>query len=382
MSHYKRTLLASKLPDEVSAVELKTFFEAGGDIERILYRKKFPGSIFIVYNDAFSVGKAVSDLSSKKLKDTLLTLRSASSDVDDEISDLMTEADLLPLVTQLKALPKDHFDRLMSHFATGSGPTVQTIQHVHQSKLPTFSGDNQKGEVTYLQWRFHLKCLIQDTTITPSTILQSIRLSVRGTAADVLMYLGESCTPDQVLSKYDTIFGNALSSEQLLMQLFNAKQSSDESVVTWSCRLQQLFSQVKDKSTLGPGADSMLRAIFFHGLHNKDIISATRHRFESDDTYDELLSAVRKVEFELQASKDPHPSKEIKKVSQHQVAASSSTIERKLDQLLEAVSSLDKRVSQLEVQDRKNLFCLRCHRTGHEVSQCRATKDAFGNRLN
>ena len=380
MSHYKKALVATNLPDKTSPQEVKTFFEQAGGVERILYRKATTDSVFVIFTDISLVGKAVSELSSKKLKDTFLTLRSAPDDTEAEITDLLAGADVLALVNQLKSLPKDQLDMLLAQLGATSPSTAQPVQSVQQPRLPTFSGDQQKGDVTYSQWRFHLRCLMQDPLFSPSVILQAIRLSVRGTAADVLMYMGEKSSPQDVLAKYDTIFGNALTSEQLLMKLVSAKQSQNEPVVTWSCRLQHIYSEVKEKSPFGSELetllDSMLRAIFFHGLYNGDIITATRHKFEGSETYDQLLASVRKAEYE-----EANKPKGVKHAPQQQVADPFHSLEKKLDKVLDSLVTLERRVSRLE-KDKNSLHCTRCFRGGHDVSQCYASKDIHGNRLN
>ena len=369
MSYCKRACSVANLPTDATAEEIKDFFEQAGNIERVLYRT--PDSLYVLYQNPSSVGKAITELSGKKLKDETLTLRTVSIEVEDDISTMISDLEVLQLKDKLGGLSKTQFDSLMSHFtpsagATAAAPSIQT-------RLPTFSGDDQRGDVTYTQWRYHLKCLMQEPTISRQMIMQAIRLSVRGTAAEVLMYLGETADPASVLGKFDTIFGSALSTDQLMMQLFNAKQKQDESIIAWSCRIQQLFNQVKESSSFGKQAEPMLRSIFYHGLWNKDLINATRHNFESNMSFDNLLSHVRKAEFEFRPSRP-----ESKKVSQHQVAASS--LETKVDKVLELVSSLDKRVSKLEAKS--DVICPRCRRHGHERKECYATKDIYGQFLN
>lgn len=376
MVDVKVILLVTQLPADVSPIELKFFFEQAGDVERILFRRNVLGSIFVIYKDSSSVSKAIVDLSGMELKGVHLTLRTTSADLEPEITDLMKGADLLPLLNQLSSLPKDEFDRLMTHFTPAPSSSVQPIP---QPKLPNFSGDGQKGDVTYPQWRFHLKCILQDGKFSTSAIRQAIRFSLRGTAGDVMMYLDESSTPDTILDKFDVVFGSNLTTEQRLMQLFNAKQTAEESIVTWSLRLKRFFSQVKETSSFSKEVEPMLPAIFFYGLHNKEVIQATRHLFTDKITFDDLLAAVKKAEFECQSSSS---TKELKKVTHQQITTSStpsSNLEAKVDKILDAVTSLERRVATLEM---KNVTCPRCHRKGHDLGSCFANYDVSGKRLN
>ena len=78
------------------------------------------------------------------------------------------------------------------------------------SKLPTFSGDesSQKGDVQYNEWRFEVTCLLNDTDISESMLLQAIRRSIRGSARKMTIPLGEKATVHDILLKLDAMFGD------------------------------------------------------------------------------------------------------------------------------------------------------------------------------
>ena len=66
-------------------------------------------------------------------------------------------------------------------------------------RLSTFSGESGKGDVSFDQWKLEVKGLIKDLLYSPSVIVQSVRRSLRGTAADVLRTLGEDITAETVI---------------------------------------------------------------------------------------------------------------------------------------------------------------------------------------
>ena len=66
------------------------------------------------------------------------------------------------------------------------------------------------------------------------TVLQTIRRSVRGEAANVIMRLGVSASIDEVLHKMDSIYGNVLEKEDVLAEFYSARQKDDESCSAWS----------------------------------------------------------------------------------------------------------------------------------------------------
>lgn len=69
-----------------------------------------------------------------------------------------------------------------------------------------------KGEVTYKQERHEVRSLTVEGS-PKYVVLQAIRKSVRKTAADALMNLGEHEGPQDVLKKFDASFGIILTSE-------------------------------------------------------------------------------------------------------------------------------------------------------------------------
>ena len=74
------------------------------------------------------------------------------------------------------------------------------------------------------QWRFEVRGLVRDNIYSEPVIVQTLRRSLRGTAADVLLHMGESLKIDEVIDKMDKVFGNILPSEAVLKQFYSAKQ--------------------------------------------------------------------------------------------------------------------------------------------------------------
>ena len=88
-------------------------------------------------------------------------------------------------------------------------------------QLPFFSGEEQKGDVSFEVWKFELNCLI---VYPDSLILQAIRKSLRGKSRDILLTLGESASPFIILNKLEGIYGNVSSNEVLLQQFYLESQ--------------------------------------------------------------------------------------------------------------------------------------------------------------
>ena len=135
-----------------------------------------------------------------------------------------------------------------------------------QARISTFSGEGNKGEVSFAQCRFEVRGLVRDKIYSEPVIVQTLRRSLRGTAADVLLHMGESVKIDEVIDKMDKVFGNILPSEAVLEQFYYAKQLAAESVAVWACRLEDILSKLKTPLFSKDVTKSMVRTKFYLGL--------------------------------------------------------------------------------------------------------------------
>ena len=165
-------------------------------------------------------------------------------------------------------------------------------------KLPVFSGDGTK-DMGYTQWRYHVRCLITDPTYQHAQhlIMQAVRQSLRGMAADVVIYLGETTTPQDVLDKFDTLFGDVLTGGQITTQFFLATQGPRENVTCWGCRLHSIVTQIQRQE---PEAASFvtpkLADRFWEGLYNDKMKESLRPKHEAQESFDHMLTAARQYE--------------------------------------------------------------------------------------
>ena len=84
------------------------------------------------------------------------------------------------------------------------------------STASIFSGENQKGDVSFEVWKFELNCLIRESIYPDSFILQAVRKSLKDKARDILLTLGKTASPTDMLIKLEGIYGNVSSSGVLL----------------------------------------------------------------------------------------------------------------------------------------------------------------------
>ena len=263
-------------------------------------------------------------------------------------------------------------------------PGFAPFQSLQYPKIIFFSGDQGK-DASYLQWRNEVKCLMNEGH-PASNICQGIRRSLKGTAADVLLNLGEDATPQKIVTKFDVIFGDALTSEALLEEYYTARQKENEHAAVWGCRLETILNKVLRRGYLSSNITEMLRTKFWSGLRDDRVKNAIRHKFDANQDFESLLRAARSVELEgigkeqLDAPK-PKVTPQTVKMNVQQTP----TLESRFEDLLREMSAMRSELRDLcqreptpQMDDKAQLrqrlrstgSCFYCHEPGHFIADC------------
>ena len=211
-------------------------------------------------------------------------------------------------------------------------------------RISTFSGD-KKSDVSYDLWKYEVICLMKESK-TEESILQAVRRSVRGEAANVIMRLGVGASIHDILHKMDSIYGNVLEQEDVLAEFYSAQQKDDESCSAWSCRLEEILNtavrlgKVSTRST-----NDMLRTMFYKGMkqHLKDLCGYLYHSIHD---FDMLRVEVRKIEMD-------HPTKSTLDKPK-QATAKSATVSKPDTSFDEKFEALQAQINQLQSQHQYN----------------------------
>lgn len=88
-------------------------------------------------------------------------------------------------------------------------------------KFSTFYGETGKGEVSFYTWKYEVRCLLEEKVYREEQILQGIRRSCKGEAANILRRLGAGVSAEEILEKFESTYGH-IDSEEMVLKKFYA----------------------------------------------------------------------------------------------------------------------------------------------------------------
>lgn len=180
--------------------------------------------------------------------------------------------------------------------------TKTVIEHHYKPKISNFGGTT-KDCISFDVWKYEVECYLQDKSFNIAEILDSVRRSLKGDAAKVVMRLGPKAGVKEILQKLEGLYGQVASDGTLLTLFYSTTQKEDEDVTAWSCRLEDMIQKVQDKGLIDRRTmNEMLRSKLWTGLLDERLKQATRHKLDMVKDYNELVIAIRSVEQEYRGS--------------------------------------------------------------------------------
>ena len=167
------------------------------------------------------------------------------------------------------------------------GPKL--AQFIQNPRISLFSGNVQnKDHVTFEMWKFEVSTLLKEGIHPKPSIVEALKRSLRGDAADVVRRFGIDRNIDDIVSKLEGIYGNVEASEIVLSQFYNANQGESENVASWGCRLEDLLDRANNKNNIDAGAiDEMLRTKLFSDLRS-ELRDVSHYKFDTIKSFDKL----------------------------------------------------------------------------------------------
>jgi hypothetical protein len=323
---YDRSVMICRLPDGTTAEEVLTLVKQKlviGKVEACVVNAAGT-TAYVAFEDPATVNEAVDSLHHQSYGDKKILVSLVPTGSQLSMAGLLKiqleglekpPVDIAKLVLQLKSLKAEQLAEVAAAGSWVSGvkpephppdPGASNIfsqlsGFANVPRLPFFSGDaGGKSEVGYEQWRCEVQSL-NNLNVQHSAILQAARRSLRGTAATILLQLGDNATVSNMLEKFSLFFGNVLTVEQMYGKFYVAEQTKTEDVASWALRVEDLLSELakKDPSVADPSTkEKMLRSRFFVGLQTEGIKSKIRHQYDGGVTYHKLIVAARAAELE------------------------------------------------------------------------------------
>jgi hypothetical protein len=172
-----------------------------------------------------------------------------------------------------------------------------------------------------------------------------MRNSLKGQARNTLLTLPESATLLHIIDKLEGIYGNAYSSDTLLLSFYAEKQMIGQSVADYGIQLESILQKVYDTGILNPKVkNDMLKTKFWSGLRDPALKNATRYTYDINN-FDELRKEVRAVELELEISGASKP----ENTATHQPVSAVSD----MSELFKTLELLNKRLDNFEGELKK-----------------------------
>ena len=250
----------------------------------------------------------------------------------------------------------DDMRRFMTQYGTSTSPNPvdsgksKVKTQVNVPRISIFFGEEGKGEVSYQTWAYEVKCLQAEKIYPDEVLLQSIRRSLRGHAADELRYLGVKPTIDDILDNFNSTYGMVETPESILKKFFACKQAPDESVLNYCVRLEDIHAKAIEMKALDK-VDGMLKRVFYRGL-TPQLKHLSAFKFETITDYLSFKKEVRQIENELDDDKSRETSDELKtkchSISKKEDKKEKSKTEQQLNDLTSLIEKLNTRMESLE----------------------------------
>ena len=187
-------------------------------------------------------------------------------------------------------------------------PLKEGALRTNVPKLSASSGEVAKGELSFDQWSYELQTLRK--SYSDLALREGIQHSLRGAAADVVCNMGPNVPLDLIIKKFTIIYGNVKSFDLMMRDFYRADQGEDESIPSYTTRIEGLLSQIRDKfpdQLPLQEEQRLLKDCLFHGSR-KGIRDSLKYCFaDALIDYMQFLEECRKSEEEGKAGQPRAP---------------------------------------------------------------------------
>lgn len=219
---------------------------------------------------------------------------------------------------------------------TPAVPTPLGSSH-HFPKLSIFSGDNNKGEVSWESFKYEVDSLVAEHTFTEEQLLLGIRRSLKGTASDIVRRLGTGITVKDIVTKLNSTYGSIESAQTIMQKFYSCAQGMD-TVATYAIKVEDLYSQAIQLGAIIRN-ETLLKQIFYQGLR-LDLKLVAQYKYDTIEDYDKFKVELRKLEQEIKQSDKPKTCHAAQKVEE----------KSELSKMNDTLKVLQEKIEKLEAE--------------------------------
>ena len=105
-------------------------------------------------------------------------------------------------------------------------------------RVSTFSGSSK--DCSFEQFRYDVQCLVK-RRCPEGMVLTAIKRSIKGQAQEIVLHMGEDATVNDIVTRFDMMFGDVNPPHVLLAQFYSPSQAPGESITDWCARLEDIL---------------------------------------------------------------------------------------------------------------------------------------------
>ena len=130
----------------------------------------------------------------------------------------------------------------------------------------------------------------------------AIKRLIKGQAQEIVLHMDEDATVNDIITRYDMMFGDVNPPHVLLAQFYSDSQMPGESITNWYARLEDIASKItrKDGNVISPNNyDILVNTQFWTKMCDDKMKNALRHKFDELASSPQFIVEARKIESEL-----------------------------------------------------------------------------------